>query len=81
MAALACAVPLAAAWWLLPSRGEVAALGAHRDALAAEIARLEGQGARMELRRCGAAQRLCVRIDRKAGSFGDRGDFLVLQGY
>jgi len=81
MAALACAVPLAAAWWLLPSRAEVAALGARREALAAEVARLEAQGARMELRRCGPARRLCVRIDRKAGAFGEGGEFLVLQGY
>jgi hypothetical protein len=81
MAALACAVPLAAAWWVLPSRSEVAALAARRDALTAEVARLEAQGARMELRRCGTAQRLCVRIDRKAGSFGEGGEYLVLQGY
>jgi len=81
MAALACAVPLAAAWWVLPSRSEVAALAARRDALTAEVARLEAQGARMELRRCGTAQRLCVRIDRKAGSFGEGGEYFVLQGY
>src|SRR5215472_625498 len=73
MAALACAVPLAAAWWLLPSRSEVAALGAKRDALQAEVARLEARGGLMELRRCGAAGRLCVRIDRKAGTFGESG--------
>jgi hypothetical protein len=81
MAALACSVPLAAAWWLLPSRSEVSALTARRDALTAEVASLETRGARMELRRCGTAQRLCVRIDRKAGSFGAGGEYLVLQGY
>lgn len=81
MAVLACAVPLGAAWWLLPSRSEVSALGVRRDALAAEVARLDAQGGRMELRRCGSAQRLCVRVDRKAGSFGDSGDFLVVKGY
>jgi hypothetical protein len=81
MAALACAVPLAVAWWVLPSRAEVAALGARREALAADVARLEARGAHMELRRCGTAQRLCVRIDRKAGSYGEGGEFLVLKGY
>lgn len=81
MAALACAVPLAAAWWLLPSRAEVAALGARRDALQAEVVRLEARGGLMELRRCGAAGRLCVRVDRRAGAFGESGDFLVVKGY
>jgi hypothetical protein len=81
MAALACAAPLGIAWWVLPSRSEVSALGARRDALAAEIAHLDAQGARIELRHCGSAQRLCVRVDRKAGLFGDSGDFLVVKGY
>lgn len=81
MAALACAVPLAAAWWVLPSRGEIAALSARRDALETEVARLKMQGGLMELRRCGAAQRLCVRIDRKAGVFGEAGEFLIVKGY
>jgi hypothetical protein len=35
----------------------------------------------MELRRCGAAGRLCVRVDRKAGTFGEGGEFLVVKGY
>ena len=81
MAVLACAVPLGAAWWILPSRGEVAALSARRDALETELARLKAQGGLTELRRCGAAQRLCVRIDHKAGVFGDAGDFLIVKGY
>jgi hypothetical protein len=81
MAALSCAVPLGAAWWVLPSRGEVAALSARRDALEAEVAHLKAQGGLMELRRCGASQRLCVRIDRKAGVFGEAGDFLIVKGY
>jgi len=81
MAALACSVPIGAAWWLLPSRSEVAALGAKRDALQAEVARLETRGGLMEMRRCGAAGRLCVRVDRKAGAFGEGGDCLVVKGY
>jgi len=81
MAALSCAVPLGAAWWVLPSRAEIAALSARRDRLQAEVARLEAQGGLIELHRCGTAQRLCVRIDRKAGTFGDAGDFLIVKGY
>lgn len=81
MAALSCAVPLGTAWWVLPSRGEVAALSARREALEAAVARLKAEGAHMELRRCGAAQRLCVRVDRKAGVFGEAADFLVVKGY
>lgn len=81
MAAVACVVPLGAAWWVLPSRGEVAALSAQRERLAAEVARLREQGGSVELHRCGSAQRLCVRIDRKAGVFGDAGDFLIVKGY
>lgn len=81
MAALSCVVPLGAAWWVLPSRGEIAALTARRDGLEADMARLKAQGAAMELRRCGAAQRLCVRVDRKAGVFDEAGDFLIVKGY
>jgi len=81
MAALSGTVPLCGAWWLLPSRGEVAALSAKRDALEAAIARLREQGGQAELRRCGVARRLCIRVDRPAGAFGEAGDFLVVKGY
>ena len=81
IAALACAVPLGSLWLILPTRAEVAALSARRDALEADIARLRAQGGLMEMRRCGASQRLCVRVDRKAGVFGEAGDFLVVKGY
>ena len=80
MTALSCAVPLGAAWWVLPSRTEVAALSARRDALEAAIARLRAQGGEMEWHHCGPRQRLCVRVDRKAGNFGDSGDFLIVKG-
>jgi hypothetical protein len=81
MAAIACAVPLTVVWWLLPSRGEVVALAARREALEADVARLRARGGLIELRLCGASQRLCVRVDRKAGSFGEGGEFLVAKGY
>lgn len=80
MTALACAVPFCAAWWVLPSRAEVAALSARRDALEAAVARLRAEGGDIEWRHCGGARRLCVRIDRKAGAFGESGDLLIVKG-
>ena len=80
-AAGAGAIPFAFAWLLLPSRAEIAALRATRDELSANIAHLSERGAQAQLRHCGAAARLCVRVDRSAGVFGERGDFLVVRGY
>lgn len=81
MATLSCAVPLGAAWWVLPSRGDIAALSARRDALERVVGSLTQQGGVAQLNRCGAARRLCVRVDRSAGVFGEAGDFLVVKGY
>jgi len=81
MSALACSIPMCAGWWVLPSQGEVAALSARRDALEATVARLKAEGGQIDLQHCGAARRLCVRVDRKAGVFGEAADFLVVKGY
>jgi hypothetical protein len=78
---LATLVPLGIAWYLLPTREDVAALTAKRDELAVSITRLTHQGGNVELRRCGASQRLCVHIDRSAPAYGESGDFLVVKGY
>jgi hypothetical protein len=78
---LCTAIPVAATWWLLPSQGEVAALRTKRDELASSITRLEQRGARVDLRRCGGTNRLCVRIDRKAPVYGEDGDYFVVKGY
>jgi hypothetical protein len=67
--------------WLLPSRADVAALRLQRDQLSAAVARLARLGCRIDLRRCGEAGRLCVRVDRKAPAYGERSDYLVLMGY
>lgn len=80
-AVFASAIPLAGAWWLLPARGEIEALRATRAELTANIAQLNERGGRVELRRCGAQQRLCVRIDRAAPRYGAAADYLVVQGY
>lgn len=79
--ALSAAIPFAAAWWVLPSRAEIASLRATRDELAGNIGRLAQQGGRVELRQCGAARRLCVRVDRGAPPFGEASDYRVLKGY
>jgi len=78
---VAAALPFGAAWYLLPTRADVAELRARRDELAANLAQLTRQGGNAQLRRCGIAQRLCVRIDRSAGAYGDGGEFLVVKGY
>ena len=74
-------LPGAIAWWLLPTRAEIDALGARRDELTANVARLSRQGGNLELRHCGATQRLCVRIERSAPAYGAAGDFLIVKGY
>jgi len=78
---LAGCLPLALGYWLLPSRAELATLRASREQLSAEVAQLSAQGGRAELRHCGAARRLCVRVDRSAPPYGAAADFRVLQGY
>ncbi|MBS0419037.1 MAG: hypothetical protein JSR66_15090 [Proteobacteria bacterium] len=78
---LCSAIPLLLACWLIPSRGEIAVLRARHDELAIKIASLEERGGRIDLRRCGAGARLCVRVDRKAPSYGEQSDYLVVRGY
>jgi hypothetical protein len=79
--ALAAALPFALVYTVLPSAGEVAALSARREELNGHIARLVQEGADVELRRCGVAQRLCVRIERGAPAYGEGRDFLVVKGH
>jgi hypothetical protein len=80
-AALAAAVPITLAWGFLPTPEEVAQLRAARDGLRAEITQLERQGARIEFSHCGAARRLCVRVEGTAPAYGAAGEFRVLKGY
>jgi hypothetical protein len=81
VAALCTLVPIGIARWALPSSADIGDLRARRDELSANLNKLERQGARVEWRRCGEASRLCVRVDRKAPAYGDKGDFLVVAGY
>lgn len=78
---LCSAIPLLLACWLIPSRSEIAVLRAKHDELATKIASLEERGGRIDLRRCGNSGRLCVRVDRKAPSYGEQSDYLVVRGY
>jgi len=68
-------------WWWLPNPGRVAALRAQQQQLAASIAQLTQSGGRIDLRNCGLPGRLCVRVDRRAPSYGERSDYLIVQGY
>jgi hypothetical protein len=66
---------------VLPSAADVAVLRARRDELTASLTELEQQGGRIDWRHCGESKRLCVRVDRKAPAYGDRGDYYVIEGY
>ena len=81
LAAVCSAVGFGEAYWILPSQGEIAALRARRDALAANIASLEQRGGTLDVRRCGGRARLCVRIDRNAPAYGPEADYLVVKGH
>lgn len=80
-AVLCTSVPIGIARWTLPSAADIASLRARRDELSANLSRLEQQGARVEWRKCGDAERLCVRVDRKAPAYGEKGDYFVIEGY
>jgi hypothetical protein len=80
-AMLCSGIPIALTRWVLPSPAEIAALRARREELAASVAKLEQQGGRIDWRRCGEARRLCVRVDRKAPSYGEKADYFVIEGY
>jgi hypothetical protein len=74
-------VLIGVARWALPSAAEIATLRARRDELAANLAKLEQEGGRIDWRRCGEGRRLCVRVDRKAPTYGDKADYFVIEGY
>jgi hypothetical protein len=79
--ALCSCMSLCEVWWVTPSQAEIAALRTKRDELASTVAKLNQQGGRVDLRRCGDGSRLCVRIDRKAPAYGETADYFVVKGY
>jgi hypothetical protein len=80
-AILCTGIPMAIMRWALPSESDVAALRARRDELSASVATLEGRGGRIDWRHCGERARLCVRVDRKAPTFGENADYFIVAGY
>jgi hypothetical protein len=74
-------VPTVLTWMLMPSRAQLTQARQSLDHLSAGIARISREGGRIELRHCGEATRLCVRIDRKAPFYGEDSDYAVLKGY
>ncbi len=76
---LSALIALSAVRLLLPSPQQVAALRARRAVFAADIARLRRYGGSVELRRCGARGRLCVRVVRSGPAYGAHGDFLPVK--
>jgi len=78
----ACAlVPTLLSWALLPSRTQLLQARQTLEQLSAGVAQLSREGGRIELRHCGAANRLCARIDRKSPFYGEDADYVVLKGY
>ncbi len=74
-------VPALLSWMLMPSRTQLLQARQSYEQLLAGVAQLSREGGRIELRHCGAAGRLCVRVDRKSPFYGESGDFMVLRGY
>jgi hypothetical protein len=81
LASLCAVIPVAVARWVLPSPAELASLRTRRDEMNQNLQRLQQLGGRVEWRRCGEAGRLCIRVDRKAPTYGEKADYLVVEGY
>ena len=79
LAVLCSAIPIVVARWVLPTAREIEDLRTRRDALAANLTRLEQQGGRIDWRQCGGSKRICVRVDRKAPAYGENGDYFVVE--
>jgi hypothetical protein len=80
MSILCTGIPIVVMRWALPSESQIAGLQARRDELASSIATLEHRGGGFDWRRCGPNARLCVRVDRKAPTYGEKADFYVVAG-
>ncbi|MGD0502487.1 MAG: hypothetical protein ABSD02_07080 [Steroidobacteraceae bacterium] len=81
LALVATAIPAAFMHWALPSTSEIDSLRGRRDQLQANLKKLEQMGGRAEWRRCGDSARFCVRIDKSAPAYGEKGDYFVVKGY
>jgi hypothetical protein len=81
LAMLATAIPAAFMHWILPSSSEIDTLRIRRDQLQASVRKLEQMGGHAEWRHCGETARLCVRIDKSAPAYGEKGDYFIVKGY
>jgi hypothetical protein len=77
---LCACLPTLSARWRAPSEAELAALRHRRDLLMEDVAALERETARLDLRTCGNAARICVRVDRSSPPYGEHGDYYVAAG-
>ncbi len=64
---------------LVPTAAQIDALRVRRALFAADVRRLRRYGGSVELRRCGARGRLCVRVQRTGPVFGAHGNFLLVK--
>jgi hypothetical protein len=74
-------VPTVLTWMWMPSRAQMTQARQSLDQMSAGIARLSREGGRIDLRHCGEANRLCVRVDRKTPFYGEKADYAVVKGY
>lgn len=84
VAVVAIAITLLAVRWYVPQREEIAGLRSERDQLQASIKDLKQRGGRIATRECGPQKRLCVQVDKAAGTFGTDANqdvFMVAKGY
>jgi hypothetical protein len=78
---LCASIPVCVAEFILPSTQEIGVLRAQREQLSMNVAALQQQGGRIELKHCGAEARLCIRVDPKAPKYGEKAEFYVVAGY
>ncbi len=72
-------------WW---DTGAIGRAQVRKAQLEAEVAELQANreewaktGMLGKLERCGPKLRPCIRVDERAGSFGDQADYRVILGY
>jgi hypothetical protein len=71
------AITVAASWIYVPSPKEIAELRA-------TVQQLESKGGRADLIKCVEPHkpgRLCIRVDAKAGTWGEDKDYMIIHGY
>jgi hypothetical protein len=82
---VAVAITLLAVWAYVPPLSEIIALRAEKEQLQASVDDLHKRGAKMKIIGCGPQSRLCVLVDRAAGTFGVAGSkddvYMIVKGY